>query len=184
MPWTNADGLIIKMGVEEARENASGEFRTIGPYRVSEFVLDWRDMVSATAVALGDAANSPWNGTLGANLPQGARIEEIETVVETAFTSSGTIASATVVLGLNRLDRTTELDADGFTTTAATGSVLGLATVGTKTVIRRGSTGAGALIGTNLAQAGYLVAANSAHASHPFTAGRLVVRVYWRPDNA
>lgn len=181
MTWTNADGLVVKMGLEEAVENKSGEFSTLGPNRVSSFVIDFSEMLSATAQVLGTTT-----GPLGAIIPAGARIEEIETVVETAFTSSGTIGSSTVVLGLARLDRTTELDNDGFTTTSATGTALGLATVGTKTVIRKGSTGAGALIGaaTGLANAGYLVVANSAHASHPFTAGRLIVRVSWRPSQS
>lgn len=184
MTWTNADGLIVKLGKEESAKNASGEFKTFGASRVTEFVIDYTDMLSATAACIGDAATSPWAGSLGASLPQGARIEEVETVVETAFTSSGTIGSATVVLGLKDLDRTTDEDADGFTTASATGTALGLATVGTKTVIRKGSTGAGAFLGANLPDAGYLCVANSTHGSNPFTAGRLIVRISWRPDNA
>lgn len=184
MAWVNSDGLIVKFDKELGAVSNAGEYHTQGANRVSEFVIDYKDMLTATPTTLGDLAGSPWYGSLGATLPQGARIEEIEVVVETAFTSSGTIGSATFVLGLKDLDRSTEEDNDGFTAAAATGTVLGLATVGTKTVIRKGSTGAGALVGANTPDAGYLCVSNSAHASHPYTAGRAVVRIYWRPDNA
>jgi hypothetical protein len=70
---------------------------------------------------------------------------------------------------------------DGLTTSAATGTALGLATAGTKTVLRQGSTGHGADIGgAALAENQILVAANSAHASHPYTAGELVMRIRYR----
>lgn len=174
MTWTNADGLVIKFGKEGGVSNKGGHYSTLGPLQVSEIKLDYTDILSATSTVVGGTS-----GPLGIALPRGARIEEVEVVVETAFTSSGTIGSSTLVLGLARLDRTTELDFDGITTASLTGTAAGLATVGTKTVIRKGSTGVGALIGTNLANAGYLTVANSTHASNPFTAGKVTVRVLW-----
>lgn len=176
MTWTNADGLIVRFSKEEGVKNKAGEYNVDGALRVLEAVIDYTDMLSATSTALGGTS-----GPLGVIVPQGFRVEELETVVETAFTSSGTIGSATVVLGTKELNRTTEEDHDGFLTTSATGTALGLATVGTKTTIKVGSTGAGALLGANTADAGYLCVANSAHASHPYTAGRLIVRIKLRP---
>jgi hypothetical protein len=43
-----------------------------------------------------------------------------------------------------------------------------------------GTTGSGALIGTTLAEKGVLSVSNSQHASHPYTAGVLIVRLYYR----
>lgn len=179
MTWINSDGLIVKMGAEEGVETNVGEFTTYGPNRITTAVINFTEIASATPAVLGVAT-----GALGSTLPQGARIEEVEIVVETAFTSSGTIGSATFLLGLVDLDRTTEEDFDGFTAAAATGTVLGLATVGTKTVLRKSSTGAGAFLGANLPDAGYLCVSNSAHGSHPLTAGRLIARIMWRPSQA
>jgi hypothetical protein len=109
-------------------------------------------------------------------LPEGLRIEEVEVFTQTAFTSSGTIGSATFVLGLKqRADRSTELDHDGLLTASFVGSSIDAA--GEKTVVRVGSTGAGALIGTTLSQDGVIVIANTQHGSHPYTAGKAVVRI-------
>jgi hypothetical protein len=173
--WTNNDGLFIRYGDDEAEVAKGGQLSTDGSLHEVEAILPWTDFDSATPL-LPHSTDS-----FGVVLPKGARIEEIETVVHAAFTSSGTIGSSTLVLGLKKgSDRSTELDHDGFTTTSATGTALGLATVGTKTVIRVGSTGAGALLGTTLAENGVLVASNSAHGSHPHTAGTVVIRIRYR----
>jgi len=170
--WTNSDGLYIRYGADEAEVAVGGQLRTEGSLHEIEAVLPYTDFDSATP-SLPHSTDS-----LGVVIPEGARIEEIETVVETAFTSSGTIGSSTFSVGLKKAsDRSTELDHDGLTTASATGTVLGLATVGTKTVTRVGSTGAGALLGTTLAENGVLVVANTAHASHPHTAGKVRVRI-------
>ena len=174
MTAINADGLHIRFAKEEGVANKGGQISTMGATQMSEIDIDYTEMLTATASVLGTTT-----GPLGLSLPQGARIEAVETVVLTAFTSSGTIGSATVVLGTKDLDRSTEEDHDGLLTTSATGTVLGLATAGTVTKITKGSTGAGALIGTSLGDASYVCVANSAHASHPFTAGKLRVRIYW-----
>lgn len=169
--WTNSDGLYIRYGADEAEVAKGGQYSTDGSLHEVEAVLPYSDFASATP-GLPSSSDS-----FGIVIPKGARIEEIETVVETAFTSSGTIGSSTFVVGFKKNDRSTELDHDGLLTSSATGTVLGLATVGTKTVTRIGSTGAGALIGTNLSENGTLVFSNSAHASHPHTAGKIRVRI-------
>lgn len=170
--WTNSDGLYIRYGADEAEVAKGGQFNTDGSLHEVEVVLPYTDFDSATS-SLPHSTDS-----FGVVIPKGARIEEIETVVESAFTSSGTIGSSTFVVGLKKgSDRSTELDHDGFLTASATGTVLGLATVGTKVTTKVGSTGAGALLGTTLAENGVMVFSNSAHASHPHTAGRVRVRV-------
>jgi hypothetical protein len=173
--WMNNDGLYIRYGDDEAEVAKGGQYSTDGSLHEVEAVLPYTDFDSATPL-LPHSSDS-----FGVVIPKGARIEEIETVVQAAFTSSGTIGSSTLLLGLKKgSDRSTELDHDGFTTTAATGTALGLATAGVKTTIKVGSTGAGALIGTTLAENGVLVASNSAHATHPHTAGTVVVRIRYR----
>ena len=174
--WLNSDGLYIRFGADEADNAIGGVKNNLDGEHEAEFELTFTDFNSATPTL-------PRTDSFGLVIPKGARIEEVETIVQTAFTSSGTVGSATVVLGLKLAsDRSTELDHDGLTTASATGTVLGIGTVGTKTVTRIGSTGAGALIGTSLANNGVIVASNSAHASHPLTAGVLKVRVrYFYP---
>lgn len=170
--WTNSDGLYIRYGADEAELAVGGNYNVDGSLQEIEVVLPYTDFDSATA-SLPHSTDS-----FGVVVPKGARIEEIETVVETAFTSSGTIGSSTLAMGLKKAsDRSTELDHDGFTTASATGTVLGLATVGTKVVTRVGSTGAGALLGTTLSEKGVLVLANTAHATHPHTAGKIRIRI-------
>lgn len=170
--WTNADGLYIRYGSDEAEVATGGQYSTDGALHEVEVQLPYTDFDSATP-SLPHSTDS-----FGVVLPKGARIEEIETVVTSAFTSSGTIGSSTLSIGLKKAsDRSTELDHDGLTTASATGTALGLATVGTKTVIRVGSTGAGALLGTTLAENGVLVLANTAHGSHPHTAGAVRIRI-------
>lgn len=175
--WLNSDGLYIRYGADEA-DNAIGGVKSNinGVYEV-EFDLPFSEFDSATP-SLPHSTDS-----FGLVIPKGARIEEIETIILTAFTSSGTVGSATVVLGLKQAsDRSTELDHDGFTTSSFTGTAASIATVGHKTFVRAGGTGAGALLGTTLSQNGVLVASNSAHATHPLTAGLVKVRIrYFYP---
>jgi hypothetical protein len=109
-------------------------------------------------------------------IPEGLRVEEVEVFTQTAFTSSGTIGSSTFSVGLKkRSDRSTELDHDGLLTASFVGSLIDA--VGEKNTVKVGSTGAGALIGTTLTEDGVIVVANTQHGSHPFTAGKAVVRV-------
>ena len=179
--WTagvNDDGLRVKFGPQEADKAVGGFSSTGGDHEYLEFDIDYTELLSATPAIVGSVGNP---GAFGIEALQGARVLKVETEVETAFTSSGTIGSATMVIGTKQsVDRTTELDHDGFTAAAATGTVLGLATVGTVVELTQGSTGHGAQVGTTLAQEGVIVASNSAHASHPYTAGKLRVRLFYR----
>jgi len=172
----NADGLLVRYGSSEAVVAKGGAKPLINGAHEVEFDLAYTDILSATA-------GIPGSDAFGVVIPKGARIEEVETVVTTAFTSSGTIGSSTLVLGLKKAsDRSTDLSTTALTAATATGTVLGLATVGSKTVIRVGSTGVGAYVGTTISENGVVAVANSAHATNPFTAGALKVRVrYFYP---
>lgn len=178
MSWMNNDGLYVKFGTEEASKNRGGEHNALNGEHVIEFVLDYTDVQSATD-ALVDNLSGDATGTVGILVPKGMRIEAVETVVVTAFTSSGTIGSSTLLLGLIKAsDRTTELDFNGFTTASFVGSSFDAA--GERVYIVPGVTGAGALIGTTITEDGYVSCSNSAHASHPYTAGKLLVRIKGR----
>lgn len=178
MTWHNGDNLLVKFGREQGNVSKAGEYSTLGPLNISEVIVDYTDAGSATAAIVdGTSTNA---GPAGLLIPEGARIEAVEVIVETAFTSSGTIGSSTLVMGLIKAsDRSTELDLDGFTTSSFVGGVLDA--VGERTYIVTGTTGAGAFITADAAvsEAGYFCVANSAHASHPYTAGRAKVRIYW-----
>lgn len=175
MSWINNDGLYIKYGTEEAAIARGGEYAVgEGADMVYEFAVNRADLLSATPTILGEASGTD-TGSFGVVLPKGLRVKEVEVFTETAFTSSGTIGSATLVVGLKREDRSTELDHDGLLTSSFVGSAIDAA--GETSVVRIGSTGAGALLGTTLANDGIVVVSNSAHGSHPLTAGRAIIRV-------
>lgn len=163
--WQNSDGLGVKFGREEAAsqdttKNPAGEYKAFGDKRITEFTLDLTDLNTSTQTILWDTAIFPKN----------ARIEEIEVEVVTAATSGG---AATLDVGLIRLDRTTELDYDGFVAAAALATIN---TAGKRLNLINGSTAAGALIGTTIANPGFGVAKAG---TAVFTAGVLRVRVKW-----
>ena len=152
--WTNSDGLVVKFGGDEGDPLKGGTITTSSGDYHAEFTVDYTDALSATYSVLG-SADTTKDGALGVQIPEGARIKEIEVVTVTAFTSSGTIGSATLGLGLKKWsDLSTELDHDGFLTSSFVGSAIDA--VGETTVVRVGSTGAGALIGTTLSEDGVI----------------------------
>lgn len=173
MSWQNSDGLYVKFGPEEGKPALGGETNALGSIHTYEVVIDYTEAQSATyAIVDGGSALGPQ----GVVIPEGLRITEVEVFTQTAFTSSGTIGSATFSVGLKkRSDRSTELDHDGLLTASFVGSAIDAA--GETSVVRIGSTGVGALVGTTLSEDGVIVVANTAHASHPYTAGKAVVKV-------
>lgn len=177
MTQVNADGLFLKFGLEEAASSKGGTYSTLGPLEVTEYKVDYTDIQSATTTAA--TRLGAVTGTVGIQLPRGAIVEKIEFVVETAFTSSGTLASGTLVLGMIADDYTVVTSTNGLTTASLTAAGLVLQTVGTETVIKVGSTGAGTFLGTALAASGYPAISNSTHASNPYTAGKLAIRFFW-----
>jgi cell division protein YceG involved in septum cleavage len=157
--WTNDDGLRITTGVDEATQAKAGEYRLAGNMHMVETEF------TATSLATG-AAVLDYNTVF----PNGARIEKVEVVAETACTSGG---SAVLNVGFIRTDLSTELDYDGLVAALALTSI---DADGDVVTLIQGSTGHGALVGTTLAYDGYLTADYDTAA---FTAGKLLVRVYF-----
>ena len=159
--WMNSDGLYLKTGTQEAVLSTSGAYRNDGNYHVVEMTIhDMTDL--GTAAAIQDDVTF---------LPKNARIEKLELVTETACTSGG---SAVLNVGLQRRDRSTELDYDGLIAAAALST---FNAAGETVTFTAGSTAAGALVGTTLAYNGYLTADYDTAA---FTAGKVVIRVFYR----
>lgn len=165
MTWYNADGLLVKFGTEEATVGKTGGYRIAGPTQVAELVLDDMTLLSATATI------QDYNLVL----PKGYRIEKVTVQVKTAATSGG---AAVLNVGLSRTDTTTELDYNGLIAALA---LTAIDAVGEETELVVGSTGAGALIGTVLANNGYFTVDYDTAA---YTAGKIIVRVYYSKDVA
>lgn len=156
MAWTNADGLYIRFGREEATLGTAGEYHNYGAQREVEVKIDLTGLALTSSI-LSDTVV----------IPSGAFIEEVAVLTTVAATG----ATAALNIGLVDQDRSTALDADGLVAALA---VTAIDTAGETNVIRKGSTGAGALIGTTLTNAGLLVADYDTAA---FTAGEVVVRI-------
>ena len=160
MAWTNSDGLYIKFGTEEATVGTAGEHSVmIGPEHISEVVI--------TLTGLGTSAAILDQHTL---LPAGARITKVKIINEVLATSGG---SATLNLGLQRQDRSTELDYDGL---LAAAPLADYNAAGETKEYVIGVTGVGALVGTTLSYAGYLTADYDTAA---FTAGKVRAQIFW-----
>lgn len=173
MSWLNSDGLYTQFGTEEGATQRGGEYTTPGSHRVTEFMVDLVNDCGTAAAILGSVASSTYPaGSLGVELPEGARIEKVTIVTDTAATSGG---SAVLNIGLVRRDRTTAIDAQALVAAAA------LATfnaAGETVVLTAGATGAGTLIGTTLSNSGIVTVDYDTAA---FTAGKIRVSVEWRP---
>ena len=182
MSWMNGDGLFVKFGTEEAATSRGGHYATDDQGRhVIEFVIDWKDCLSATAAVLGSVATvaNPLTGSFGVLVPEGFVPEFMEAVTAVAWTSSGTIGTADLEIGLKKAsDRSTVYDADAFTTTSFVGGVFDAANE--TTLIKSGATGVGSAFGIALTENAVITVRNSGHASHPYTAGVLRCRLVGR----
>lgn len=174
--WLNSDGLAVKFGTDQA-DIARGGVILEGSKHCVEFDLLYTDCLSATASVVGSApANGVYDGSYGIMIPKNARILGTNILVTKAWTSSGTIGSSTLVLGLKKWsDFSTALDEDAFTATGFVGSRLDA--VGERTYVEIGTTGVGSGVGTTISENGVVCVANSAHASHPYTAGTARIRI-------
>lgn len=162
MAWLDNTGLYQKYGLEQTTTQAGGEYRTNAELREIEFKIDLTTLTATPAIVAG-ADNI--------NFPAGFVIEQVEVIVDTA----GAGATATLDVGLQRLDRTTEIDYQAFVKGAAVATL----TAGNKITIIKGSTAVGDFVGTGTAVAnpGYITANYNTAA---FTAGVVVIRVKYR----
>jgi len=165
--WLNSDGLYIEFGPDEVTVVDGGEYKAFGALHEVEIEIPLASLSTSTQLILSDTIT----------IPNGARIEKVVLVVETAATSGG---SATLDFGLIDQDRTTELDYNGLVAALALaemsdqGAVIEFINGADSTPA--GESGDGALVGTTLSNTGLLCAnANTA----VFTAGRLKARIYW-----
>lgn len=175
MSWINADGLRVKFGREEADvvpgKHTAGHD---GGLHVVEFDIDYTEVQSTSNVVLGSVAGDSG----GVRVPEGAVPVQLELIAETAFTSSGTIGTSTLVIGfLKASDYSTALDVDDLTTTSFVMGVLDA--TGEDVIVNVGTTGAGDGYGVALTEPGVICVANSQHASHPFTAGKARCRLWY-----
>ncbi len=163
--WTNNDGLRVKFLEDERVQGQGGTYATaaFGDSHVTEITFDSTDVGAAAAVIDDHIV-----------IPAGARIERVDLIVQTAFTSGG---AATLDFGLIRTDRSTELDYNGL---IAAGALSTINAVGELNTYINAGTGAGALVGTVLANAG-VPTVNYGTAA--FTAGKAKVRIYWSIDD-
>ena len=175
MSWMNKDNLYVKFGRDEAQKVLGGEFQGSDGRHVFEFVIPYSEVQSATKVILGSVSNP---NAFGVVLPKGLFIDAMNTEAEVAFTSSGTIGSSTLQIGLVKAsDRSTDYDADGLTSTSFVGSAFDAA--GETVNFTAGSgTGYGSALGTALTEDTIVSVMNSQHSSHPYTDGRMRVRVF------
>jgi hypothetical protein len=155
--WTNSDGLRVLFGTDEAVTGKAGEYCTDGAERVVE-----------VSIAVTPLTTSAVRQDEFVTLPAGAFITKVELVTLVAVTSSG---SGVLNVGLQRLDRTTELDYDGL---IAALPVASFNAAGETVSLTEGVTYHGALIGTELAYPGYLTAD---YDTADFTAGTVRVRI-------
>lgn len=159
--WMNNDGLYIKYGTDEATAGKAGAY---GDVESGQHVVE----ANITLTGLGTSAAIVDDNVF---IPAGVFITRVEIVATTAATSGG---SAVLNLGLQRRDRSTELDYDGF---VAAAPVADFGAAGNTVAYTQGSDEHGALIGTTLANSGYLTADYDTAA---FTAGVLKVRIFFQ----
>lgn len=166
--WTNSDGLFIRFGADEATLTTAGEYGTVAEgLHVTEckLILD-DDFPSASTVQANTSV-----------IPSGATIHKVVVISEIAATSGG---SATLNVGLNRLDRTTAIDADGLVEDLALASINAN---GETTTLLTGAAPSGALIGTTLSNPGIFVADYDTAAftgeNDTTPVGNITVKVFW-----
>lgn len=173
--WTNLDGLLVKLGITEATSaNAAyppgGEYKTYGSNRISETVID---LTLATGQVAAFGTTKILNDVEFFGKGWVPEMVEVETLVAV------TGATATLSIGLRQnSDRTTDISTTALVNAITVASI---AAVGTRLTIVAGSTGAGANIGVattlDALQTATVGTAN-------FTAGKIKVRVFWRPSVA
>lgn len=154
--WFNSDGLYLEFGTTKAVVETAGNYKVNGELNEVFLDLDLTTLTSTPAIV---------SNTY--KFPTGMRIQEIVVVTHTAATGTSTSFD----LGLQREDRSTQIDYDGL---LAAFPKTSCDAVGEQTTVTVGGTGAGALLGTATTQVGYLTANTNAST---FSAGNVRVRI-------
>lgn len=170
--WRNSDGLLVRFGTDNAREERGGEYNRLadGQHMVSVIV----DLAGLPTVASTDEQIQ----LDAVTIPNGAFITKvIVTVLEEPTDASGT---ANLDMGLVDQDRSTEIDFNGFL--AAADAFNAGTDLGKVTEYTVGTTEAGALIGTKITNTGLITASAE---TADFTDGTLKVDIlYYVPLTA
>lgn len=159
--WMNNDGLYIKYGTDEG---VIGKGGALAEGSAGQHVID----VNITLSTLTTTAAIVEDNVI---VPKGYVITRVQLITTTAATSGG---SATLDVGLMRLDRSTNIDDDGLIVAAALST---FNSVGETLDLVFGSTGAGALVGT-VTDATYPSYITASYNTAAFTAGVVKVRVF------
>lgn len=157
--WFDSDNLLRKYGVTKATPNIGGDYKTYGEMREIELTLDLTTLTSSAAI-INDAVF----------FPAGVKVQQIIIVASTAATGTG----ATLDIGLQRLDRSTEIDYNGFIAAMALTSI---DATGEQTTVIPGGTAAGVLMGTTTGTLPGYITANYNTAA--YTAGVIRIRIQY-----
>lgn len=155
--WLDADGLYHEFGTTKAAIDVAGEYKTYGDMREINVRLDLTGLTSSPVII-----------SQNLRFPTGLRIARIDIISDVAATGSGAVLD----LGLQKEDRSTEIDYNGLIAALPLANV---DLVGETTSLTAGSTYAGALIGTSTTDVGYLTANYNTAA---FTAGAVDIRIF------
>lgn len=158
--WNNGDGLYLEFGTTKSAVDPAGEYKTFGDFReINVRIADLTTLTSTPAII-----------SQNFKFPTGERIARIDVIADVAATSAG---AATLDIGLQKDDRTTELDYNGL---VAALPVTSIDLVGESTALTAGATFGGALLGTSTTDIGAYLTAN--FNTSAFTAGAVNVRIF------
>lgn len=161
MTWTNSDKLVVKFGTEEATLSNVAAYRTDGPRRLIEVIVDWHDL--PTVAQNGVVVDTSFV------LDSGMLIEGVSIKTSEAFDS--TSDDMVFSLGL--------IDVDG-TSNAVKAALVDAATQVELNTLADGienySGWVGSSVGTLTTKKQKLIWEVDTHAA---TAGRAVIRIYW-----
>lgn len=155
--WKNSDRLYLEFGTTKSAVDVAGEYKTYGDFREINIRLDLTTLTSTPAII-----------SQNLKFPTGMRIARIDVISDVAAVGSG----ATIDLGLQAEDRSTEIDYNGLLAAVALTS---FDTVGETVSYSVGVSGAGALMGTSTSSVGFLTANYNTAA---ITAGALDIRIF------
>ncbi len=177
LPYSNADGLRVWYGRDEATHGKGGTFREgIGHQKISEFYVTFTD------VALGTSDTAVYVLDFNQVFPESAVIDKVEFITGAAWTGSGDVLLNFGFVKSNEAvpGTYTIIDADGLVNSLADDQI---DTAGQVTVIDGPTaTYAGALVGVQAGIGFDALLCCYLETSSP-TTGNGYLRIYWRDNN-